>query len=144
MADAEHLKLDDGTVIDIADAVARQKIGSAELQTTAKDCSGAINELKQSLDGLAKNHIIQFSDSSPKVLSLPPYYRGVLITTDSTSSNCGIFVLYTTYSGTSASYNALVNASNVNISASGANMTLSTNSGGCFAILIDINNNVAI
>lgn len=50
MADAEHLKLDDGTVIDIADAVARQKVGSAELQTTAKDCSGAINELKQSLD----------------------------------------------------------------------------------------------
>lgn len=49
MADAEHLKLDDGTVIDIADAVARQKVGSAELQTTAKDCSGAINELKQSL-----------------------------------------------------------------------------------------------
>lgn len=50
MADAEHIKLDDGSVIDIADAVARQKVGSAELQTTAKDCSGAINELKGTLD----------------------------------------------------------------------------------------------
>lgn len=50
MADAEHAKLDDGTILNLADAAARQKIGSAELQTTAKDCSGAINELKQSLD----------------------------------------------------------------------------------------------
>ena len=50
MADAEHIKLDDGSVIDVADAVARQKVGSAELQTTAKDCSGAINELKGTLD----------------------------------------------------------------------------------------------
>lgn len=50
MADAEHIKLDDGSVIDVADAVARQKVGSAELQTTAKDCSGAINELKGTLE----------------------------------------------------------------------------------------------
>ena len=49
MADAEYFKLDDGTVLAVADAAARQKVGSAELQTTAKDCSGAINELKQSL-----------------------------------------------------------------------------------------------
>ena len=53
MADAEYFKLDDGTVLAVADATARQKVGSAELQTTAKDCSGAINELKQSLDVLS-------------------------------------------------------------------------------------------
>lgn len=56
MADAEHIKLDDGTVIDVADAVARQKVGSAELQTTAKDCSGAINELKGTLDYCYKSY----------------------------------------------------------------------------------------
>ena len=49
MADAEHFKLDDGTVIDVADAVARQKIGSDTLHTQAQTLSGAVNELNNTL-----------------------------------------------------------------------------------------------
>lgn len=128
-----------------ADAGLGDRIDAEATARTAADTAinSSINEINTALAGFAKNHIMQFSDSTPAIIALPPYYRGILITTDSTAANCGIFVLYSTYSGTSASYNAIVNASNINISAAGANMTLATNSGGCFAILIDINNNVS-
>ena len=54
MADAEYFKLDDGTVLAVADATARQKIGSDTLDTEAQDLSGAVNELKGTLTGLIK------------------------------------------------------------------------------------------
>lgn len=74
MADAEYFKLDDGTVLAVADAAARQKVGSAELQTTAKDCSGAINELKQSLDllGPVKSKIAYNVNSFTVTLDTEP------------------------------------------------------------------------
>ena len=53
MADAEYFKLDDGTVLAVADATARQKIGSDTLDTEAQDLSGAVNELKGTLDELS-------------------------------------------------------------------------------------------
>lgn len=109
---------------------------------SATNVQSGISELKGTLDVLENNTHKFAITTSDTTIVLPSVYRGVLITCDSDSTRCGMWMIFSYSDGSGSKVSMFSSATGITITNTSNGIKVKTNSGGSSGIIIDISKHV--